>query len=84
MNTPRLRTWLLTMLTATLVVIGDVVSLRAKLDWFEKLALFGERIVVTRAKSQAAELTFRLHQLGAEVIEIPVIELAPLSDYLQS
>jgi uroporphyrinogen III methyltransferase/synthase len=62
-------------------VIGDVVSLRDKLDWFEKLPLFGERIVVTRAKSQAAELTFRLHQLGAEVIEIPVIELAPLSDY---
>ena len=63
------------------IVIGDVVSLRAKLDWFEKLPLFGERIVVTRAKSQAAELTFRLRQLGAEVIEIPVIELAPLSDY---
>ena len=39
------------------IVIGDVVSLRGKLDWFEHLPLFGERIVVTRAKSQAAELS---------------------------
>ena len=63
------------------IIIGDVVSLRPKLDWFERLPLFGERIVVTRAKSQAAELTTRLKRLGAEVIEIPVIEMAPLEDY---
>ena len=31
-----------------------------KLDWFEHLPLFGERIVITRAKSQAAELSQRL------------------------
>ena len=63
------------------IVIGDVVSLRGKLDWFEHLPLFGQRIVVTRAKSQAAELSSKLHQLGADVIEIPVIELCPLEDY---
>jgi uroporphyrinogen III methyltransferase / synthase len=63
------------------IIIGDVVSLRAKLDWFEHLPLFGERIVVTRARSQATELSQRLRQLGAEAIEIPVIELAPLEDY---
>lgn len=63
------------------IVIGDVVSLRPKLDWFEHLPLFGERIVVTRAKAQAAELSQRLRQLGAEPVEVPVIELAPLDDY---
>ena len=56
-------------------------SLRPKLDWFEHLPLFGERIVITRAKAQSAELWQRLHQLGADVIEIPVIEIAPLADY---
>ena len=39
------------------IIIGEVVSLRSKLDWFEHLPLFGERVVVTRAKSQAAELS---------------------------
>jgi uroporphyrinogen III methyltransferase/synthase len=63
------------------ISIGDVVSLRSKLDWFEHLPLFGERIVVTRAKTQAGELSQRLRQLGAEAIELPVIELAPLGEY---
>jgi uroporphyrinogen III methyltransferase/synthase len=65
------------------IIIGDVVSLRSKLDWFEHLPLFGEQVVVTRAKTQAPELSQRLRQLGAEAIELPVIELAPLADYTQ-
>jgi uroporphyrinogen III methyltransferase/synthase len=32
------------------VIIGEVVALREKLDWFEKLPLFGRKIVVTRAR----------------------------------
>ena len=35
------------------IVVGEVVRLREKLDWFERLPLFGKRIVVTRAKGQA-------------------------------
>ena len=34
-----------------LTVIGDVVQLREKLNWFEKRALFGRRIVVTRTRA---------------------------------
>jgi uroporphyrinogen III methyltransferase/synthase len=63
------------------IIIGDVVSLRTKLDWYEHLPLFGERIVVTRAQSQAGELSEKLRQLGAEAIEIPTIEMAALADY---
>lgn len=65
------------------IIIGDVVSLRSKLDWFEHLPLFGERVIVTRAKAQAAELSRRLRDLGAEAIELSTIELAPLSDYAE-
>src|SRR5690606_5963373 len=63
------------------IIIGEVVGLRPKLDWFERLPLFGQRIVVTRAKAQAAELSQPLRRLGADVIEAPVIEIAPLEDY---
>jgi uroporphyrinogen III methyltransferase/synthase len=63
------------------IIVGEVVKLRAKLSWFEKLPLFGKRIVVTRAAEQAGALTSMLHQLGADVIELPTIEIQPASDY---
>src|SRR5581483_3674740 len=60
-----------------LTVIGDVVKLRGKLNWYEKRPLFGQRIVVTRTREQASELTRRLTELSAEVLEIPTIRIAP-------
>jgi uroporphyrinogen III methyltransferase/synthase len=62
------------------VIIGEVVALRERLDWFEKLPLFGRKIVVTRAVDQAAELSNRLRALGADAIELPVISLEPPAD----
>lgn len=56
-----------------IIVIGDVVGLRKQLSWFEKNPLLGQRIVVTRARSQNAELSDKLTALGAEVLEIPMI-----------
>jgi uroporphyrinogen-III synthase len=43
--------------------------------------LAGKRIVVTRAHKQADGLSSLLHQLGAEVIEAPVIEIHPPDSY---
>ena len=63
------------------IVIGEVVALRDKLDWFESLPLFGQRIVVTRAREQSAALAAPLRRLGATVIELPAIEIRPASDY---
>ena len=63
------------------VIIGDVVSLRDRLNWFERLPLFGKRVVVTRAQEQAADLTDRLRELGAQSIEFPVISIQPAADY---
>ncbi len=63
-----------------LIVIGQVVSLRAKLNWFERRPLFGRRIVVTRARTQASKLTDQLARLGAEVVELPTIRIEPPDD----
>jgi len=58
-------------------VIGTVVLERDKLNWFENRPLFGKRIVVTRTRQQAGELTRKLAQLGADVIELPTIRIEP-------
>lgn len=58
-------------------VVGDVVKLRKKLNWFENRALFGQRIVVTRTRDQASQLSAQLKELGSEVLEIPTIKIAP-------
>ena len=59
----------------TITVVGEVVSLRDTLAWFERLPLFGRRIVVTRARHQTAPLTRGLRERGALAIELPTIEL---------
>jgi len=56
-------------------VIGDVVKEREKINWFEKRPLFGKRIVVTRTREQAGELSKALRDLGADVIELPTIRI---------
>jgi len=62
------------------IVIGDVVSLRDKFNWFERLPLFGQRIVITRDHRQSRDLAEPLEALGAEVIVLPVIEIQPPAD----
>jgi uroporphyrinogen III methyltransferase/synthase len=59
----------------TVAVIGEVVSLREKLNWFEGRALAGKRIVVTRAIEQSGALARRLADLGADVISVPTIRI---------
>lgn len=63
------------------IIVGEVVRLRKKLNWYERLPLFGRRIVNTRPKGQADALSSRLKALGAEVIEMPTIEIQAAADY---
>jgi uroporphyrinogen III methyltransferase / synthase len=58
------------------IVIGEVVALRERFNWFEKLPLFGQRVVVTRDRRQSSMLAEPLEALGAEVLFVPVIEIA--------
>jgi uroporphyrinogen III methyltransferase / synthase len=63
------------------IVVGECAALGADLGWYERMPLFGRRIIVTRAAENAAGLIERLRALGAEVIGIPVIAAAPPSSY---
>ncbi|HUA39648.1 MAG TPA: uroporphyrinogen-III C-methyltransferase [Candidatus Sulfopaludibacter sp.] len=76
-----------------LTIVGDVVKLREKLNWFEQRPLFGQRIVVTRPRGRDAVSAYphfgdggtpsfptRLAELGAEVLEIPAIKTIPTND----
>ena len=65
-----------------IIVVGDVVALREEgLDWYERRPLFGRRVVVTRSRAQAGELSRDLERLGAEVHEFPTIEITPPEDF---
>lgn len=61
----------------TIIVVGQVVRLRDQLNWYETRPLFGKRILVTRAREQAGELSTLLAEYGAEPVEYPVIQIVP-------
>lgn len=62
-----------------ITVVGEVVNLRSRLNWFETRPLFGRRIVVTRP--QAGSFTREIEDLGGEVVEFPTIQILPPKSY---
>jgi len=62
------------------VVVGDVVRLREELCWFERLPLFGRRVLVTRQSAQAGPLVRALQQRGAVPVVVPMIRTEPIRD----
>lgn len=60
-----------------IIVVGEVISVRERLNWFEEKSLFGKKIVVTRAREQASDFARLLSLYGAEVIEFPTIQVIP-------
>jgi uroporphyrinogen III methyltransferase/synthase len=66
-----------------IAVIGEVAALRDQLRWFDSRPLFGKKVLITRSRTQASRLKFLLEELGAEPVELPSIEIAPLEDYAQ-
>ncbi|MDD2898408.1 MAG: uroporphyrinogen-III C-methyltransferase [Desulfuromonadaceae bacterium] len=56
-------------------IVGEVVALREKLQWFDRRPLCGRKIVVTRAAEQAGEFSAKLTARGATVLECPTIRL---------
>ncbi len=63
-----------------LVVVGEVVSKRPALAWFEDRPLFGRTIVLTRPEGESDRSAAMLEALGAEVLVAPTVEIRPVDD----
>lgn len=63
-----------------IIIVGEVVQLREQLQWFEKRPLFGQRVIVTRARHQASVLSSAIEELGGDAYEFPAVEVAVPSD----
>jgi len=64
----------------SLLVVGEVVQLRDRLNWFEQRPLLGKGVVITRSREQASDLVRILSDMGACTWEFPTIDVAPLAD----
>lgn len=58
-----------------IIFVGEVVRNHEQIDWYEHLPLFGRRVAITRTRDQNSELRDKLEVLGAEVIELPLINI---------
>ncbi len=54
-----------------ITLVGDIVSLRKKINWFEKKPLFGKQILLARTGIYPSSLAEALIEQGADVIEFP-------------
>lgn len=66
-----------------MVVVGEVVKLREKLNWYETRPLFGRHVLVTRPEEQASDFSAELLRYGAEPVEFPTIRVVPPGDWAE-
>jgi uroporphyrinogen III methyltransferase / synthase len=62
----------------SVIVVGGVAAV--DLSWFEKRALFGRKIVVTRSRQQTTTMATKLRELGADPIEVPTVKIVDPTD----
>ncbi|NLJ91130.1 MAG: uroporphyrinogen-III C-methyltransferase [Clostridiales bacterium] len=67
------------MTSPSLIVVGEVVSLKDTLDFYSKKPLFGKNIVITRGTGQRDDIIDKLRSLGANPISMPTIEIEEIS-----
>jgi uroporphyrinogen III methyltransferase/synthase len=58
-----------------IVIVGEVVGLGEKFNWFKKLPLFGKGVLITRPREEAIELAKILEDNGAVTHILPTIEI---------
>lgn len=63
-----------------IVFVGEVVSLRSALAWYEAKPLFGKRILVPRPLHQARATSAAIRERGARAVLRPALDIAPPPD----
>ncbi|MFP7299609.1 uroporphyrinogen-III C-methyltransferase [Neobacillus niacini] len=72
----------------SIILVGEVISLREKISWFEKMPLYGRQILLARTGESVSGIAKEMMEKGADVIEFPKwkkinlpVELDSVSDY---
>ncbi len=65
----------------SLIIVGECVSQRSKINWFEQLPLAGKTIGITRPEGHADNAIDRTFELGAQAVLMPTIDIQPLTDW---
>ena len=60
-----------------MVVVGDVVAQREKMDWLEVKSLFGWRVLIPRTQDTTGSIMSMLRGHGAVPMEVPTISVEP-------
>lgn len=68
------------MMQIEMIIVGDL-HLFAQNGYFKRKPLWGKKIVTTRPKLQAYQLVRDLENLGADVIQFPLVVLKSSTDY---
>ena len=58
-----------------IIIIGEVVDLREKMQWFEKKVLSGKNILVTRNKEKQKRVADKINELGGQAVSLPLINI---------
>ena len=58
-----------------IIIIGEVVNLREKMQWFEKKVLSGKNILVTRNKEKQKKIVDKINELGGQAVSLPLINI---------
>ena len=64
----------------SIILVGEVVTLRDKLSWYDSRPLAGKRVVIPRALDQARDTAAALRDRSASPVILPMIEIAPSPD----
>ncbi|WP_340371873.1 uroporphyrinogen-III C-methyltransferase [Peribacillus sp. FSL E2-0218] len=59
------------LLNPAITLVGDVITLRGNLQWFENKPLYGQQFLVARTGTVKSHLAEELQELGGDVIEFP-------------
>ncbi len=64
----------------SVIVVGNVATLRNKLNFFEEKPLFGKNVVITRSRAQSSSLVKSIEELGGRAIEMPAIKIKKIEN----
>ncbi|WP_238458007.1 uroporphyrinogen-III C-methyltransferase [Alkalihalobacterium alkalinitrilicum] len=67
-----------------ITLVGDIVSLREKIKWFEDKPLVGRQILLARTSSEQSSMEERIRDLGADVFSYPLFKDTSLFQFNQN